>query len=166
MKNYRKTFHSVYDIKYHLVRLTKYRKPLLSGSNGTRLRDLIREICKTMDIEIIKSHVSKVHVHLLVLVLPYHLVSQVLKRFKGKTSRCLLSESQILAKQCLGLHLWARGFFAASFGNVTDKVIGQYIEQQAIKERARDEDFTIQPKVDFSRRCLKPPPSGGVSLHW
>ena len=143
MKNYRKTSHSVYDIKFHFVWITKYRKPLLSGSIGTRLRDLIREICKTMDIEIIKGHVSKDHVHLFASVPPYHSVSQVMKRIKGKTSRRLLSESRILAKQCWGRHLWARGYFAASSGNVTDEVIAQYIEQQAIEERARDEDFTI-----------------------
>ena len=143
MKNYRKTSHSVYDIKFHFVWITKYRKPLLSGSIGTRLRDLIREICKTMDIEIIKGHVSKDHVHLFASVPPYHSVSQVMKRLKGKTSRRLLSESRILAKQCWGRHLWARGYFAASSGNVTDEVIAQYIEQQAIEERACDEDFTI-----------------------
>ena len=143
MKNYRKTSHSVYDIKFHFVWITKYRKPMLAGSIGTRLRDLIREICKTMDIEIIKGYVSKDHVHLFVSVPPYHSVSQVMKRIKGKTSRRLLSESRILAKQCWGRHLWARGYFAASSGNVTDEVIAQYIEQQAIEERARDEDFTI-----------------------
>ena len=143
MKNYRKTSHSVYDIKYHLVWITKYRKPMLVGGIGTRLRDLIREICKTMDVEIIKGHVSKNHVHLFVSVPPYHSVSQLLKRLKGKTSRRLLSESRILAKQCWGRHLWARGYFAASSGNVTDEVIAQYIEQQSIDERARDEDFTI-----------------------
>ena len=143
MKNYRKTSHSVYDIKFHFVWITKYRKPMLAGSIGTRLRDLIREICKTMDIEIIKGYVSKDHVHLFVSVPPYHSVSQVMKRIKGKTSRRLLSESRILAKQCWGRHLWARGYFAASSGNVTDDVIAQYIEQQAVEERARDEDFTI-----------------------
>ena len=118
---------------------------MLVGGIGTRLRDLIREICKTMDIEIIKGHVSKDHVHLFVSVPPYHSVSDVMKRLKGKTSRRLLSESRILAKQCWGRHLWARGYFAASSGNVTDEVIAQYIEQQAIEERARDDDFTIEP---------------------
>ena len=34
MKNYRKTSHSVYDIKYHLVWITKYRKPMLAGGIG------------------------------------------------------------------------------------------------------------------------------------
>ena len=133
----------MYDIKYHFVWITKYRKPYLSGVVATRLRDLIREICKAMDIEIIKGHVSRDHVHLFASVPPYHSVSQVMKRVKGKTSRRLLSESRILAKQCWGRHLWARGYFAASSGNVTDEVIAQYIEQQTVKEQARDDDFTI-----------------------
>ena len=143
MKNYRKTSNSVYDIKFHLVWITKYRKPMLDGSIRVRLRDLIREICKTMDIEIIKGHVSKDHVHLFVSAPPYHSTSKVMQRIKGKTSRRLLSESRILAKQCWGRHLWARGYFAASSGNVTDDVVAEYIERQAIKERARDDDFSI-----------------------
>ena len=143
MKNYRKTSHSVYDIKYHLVWITKYRKPILSGVIATRLRELIREICNAMDIEIIKGHISKDHVHLFVSVPPYHSVSTVLKRVKGKTSRRLLSESKMLAKQCWGRHLWARGYFAASSGNVTDEVIAQYIEMQTHPERVTDDDFTV-----------------------
>ena len=143
MKNYRKTSHSIYDLKYHFVWITKYRKPVLVGDVATRVRDLIREICKTMDIEIIKGHVSKDHVHLLLSVPPYHSSSVVMKRIKGKTSRKLLSESRILAKQFWGRHLWARGYFVASSGNVTDEVIAQYIESQGEIERARDDDFTI-----------------------
>ena len=114
------------------------------AENEALIRVLMAGICQT-DIEIIKGHVSKDHVHLLVSVPPYHSVSQVLKGLKGKTSRRLLSGSRILAKQCWGRHRWARGYLAASSGNVTDEVIAQYIEQQAIEERARDEDFTIEP---------------------
>ena len=143
MQNYRKTSHSVYDLKYHFVWITKYRKPVLFGNVGTRLRDLIREICKSMDIEIIKGHVSKDHVHLFVSIPPYHSVSQVMGRIKGRTSRKLLSENRQLAKKFWGRHLWARGYFVASSGNVTDEVISQYIELQDVAERARDDDFTV-----------------------
>ena len=143
MKNYRKTSHSIYDIKYHFVWITKYRKPVLTGEIAIRVREIIREICKAMDIEIIKGHVSKEHVHLFVSVPPFISASDVMKRIKGKTSRKLLSESRILAKQFWGRHLWARGYFCATSGNVTDEVIAQYIEQQNLQERARDDDFTI-----------------------
>ena len=143
MKHYRKTSHSVYDIKYHFVWITKYRKPVLFGNVATRLRDLIREICKSQDIEIIKGHVSKDHVHLFVSAPPYHSVSKIMQMIKGKTSRKLLSENRNLSKKFWGRHLWARGYFVASSGNVTDEVISEYIELQDIAERARDDDFTI-----------------------
>ena len=145
MKNYRKTSHSVYDVKIHMVWITKYRKPVLFGNVATRLRDLIREICKSMDVEIIRGHVSKDHVHLFMSVPPHISVSTLAQRIKGKTSRKLLSEYRELAKKFWGRHFWARGYFAASSGNVTDEVIMQYIEMQDLAERARDDDFTIGP---------------------
>ena len=142
MENYRKTSHSVYDLKYHLVWITKYRKPVLDGQIAERVRELIREICKTNDIEIIKGHVSKDHVHLLVSVPPYLSVSKIMQSIKGKTSRKLLMEFKTLSKQFWGRHLWARGYFAASSGNVTDEVIIQYIESQSM-EKEDDDNFRI-----------------------
>ena len=145
MKNYRKTSHSVYDLKVHLVWITKYRKPVLFGNVATRLRDLVREICKSLDVEILKGHVSKDHVHLFVSIPPYLSVSDLVKRVKGKTSWKLMSENRKLSRQFWGRHLWARGYFAASSGNVTDEVIMEYIAIQDVAERAGDDDFTISP---------------------
>ncbi len=59
MEHYRKTSHAVYDLKFHMVWITKYRKPVLHGEVAVRLRDLLRETCKAMDVDIIKGHVSK-----------------------------------------------------------------------------------------------------------
>ncbi len=97
MRRYRKTSHSVYDIKFHFVWITKYRKPILFEDVAIRVRDLIREICNSMDMENIKVHVSKDHVHLFVSVPPYHSVSDVMQKIKGKTSRKLLSENRMPA---------------------------------------------------------------------
>ena len=102
MEHYRKTSHAVYDIKYHVVWITKYRKPVLQGEIALRVRELIREICKTMDVEIIKGHVSKDHLHLLVSVPPHLSVSKLVQRLKGKTSRKLLGEYRLLARQFWG----------------------------------------------------------------
>lgn len=65
----------MYDLKYHLVWITKYRKKVLYGQVAERLRDLLREICKTKDVEIIKGSISKDHVHLFVSVPPYLSIS-------------------------------------------------------------------------------------------
>ena len=41
------------------------------------------------------------------------------------------------------MHLWARGYFACTTGNVTDEVIKEYIENQEI-ERDKDADFRVE----------------------
>ncbi len=70
-------------------------------------------------------------------------VSKLVGQIKEKTSRKLISESRWLSKQFWGRHLWTRGYFAASSGNVTDEVIMQYIETQNLKERAHHDAFTM-----------------------
>ena len=59
MEHYRRTSHTRFDIKLHFVWITKYRKPLLSGEVGLRVRALTREICAEFEVEILKGHVSK-----------------------------------------------------------------------------------------------------------
>lgn len=130
MENYRTGSHSRYDIKYHFVWITKYRKPVLTGAVGARLRDLVREICRTQDIEILQGAVSSDHVHVLLSCPPNISPSKVMQYIKGKTSRKLMMEFKHIQKQFWGRHLWARGYFVASSGNVTDEVIMEYIRLQ------------------------------------
>jgi len=145
MENYRKSSHTVYDIKYHIVWITKYRKPVLRADIAVRLRNLIREICKSNDVEIIKGHVSKDHVHIFVSVPPHISVSQLVKLLKGKTSRKLMMEYKGISRTFWGRHMWARGYFVASSGNVTDEVIIKYIEQQG--QEPPDGDFKIDDEL-------------------
>jgi len=72
-------------------------------------------------------------------------VSDLLKSIKGKSSRKMLMEFKALSRQFWGRHLWARGYFAASSGNVTDEVIMQYIEQQG--KEPIDGAFKIDDEV-------------------
>ena len=139
MENYRRSSHSVYDIKYHIVWITKYRKQVLHGVIAERARELIREICRAHDVEIIKGHVSKDHVHLFVSVPPDISVSKLVQRIKGKSAYKLLQEFKGLNRQFWGRHMWARGYFVASSGNITDEMIMQYIENQG--KETTDEDF-------------------------
>ena len=143
MQNYRKGSHTVYDLKYHIVWITKYRKPVMRGDIAERVRDLIREISRSLDVEIIKGHVARDHVHLFVSIPPQVSVSNYVKAVKGKSSRKLLSEYKRLSKAFWGRHIWARGYFAASTGNVTDEVVAEYIRLQQEMESTDDDDFTI-----------------------
>jgi len=145
MKPYRKGSHCVYDIKYNIVWITKYRKPVLGKEIGNRVRDLIRMICTSLDVEIVKGHISRDHVHLMVSVPPYVAVSRLVQRMKGLTSRKLLQENRGLNKAFWGRHLWGRGYFVASTGNVTEEIISRYIEEQSDMERDQDADFKVEP---------------------
>jgi putative transposase len=141
MTEYRKGFHTVYDLKYHIVWITKYRKAVLRGEIGVRLRELIRQTCEAQEVYIEKGHIALDHVHLLLSVPPNIAVSDLVQRLKGRSSRKMLDEFGELRRQFWGQHLWARGYFVASSGNVTDEVIAQYIEMQNEKTQNDNEDF-------------------------
>ena len=142
--SYRKTSHSVYDLKCHIVWITKYRKPVLRGEIGLRLRELLRQTCETLDVYIIKGHISPDHVHLLVSKPPSLSESELVQRLKGRSSRRMLEEFGELSRQFWGRHLWARGYFVASSGNVTDEVIAEYIASQGQKPPSDDVDFRVE----------------------
>jgi putative transposase len=139
---YRKGSHTVYQCNYHFVFIPKYRKPVLRGEVGKRLRELIREICRQNDIIIVKGHIRPDHVHLLLSVPPTMAPSRVMQAIKGKTSHRLMRDFRTIKKTFWGRHLWARGYFVASSGNVTDEVIAKYIEEQDVQPPS-DADFKV-----------------------
>ena len=141
MAEYRKSSHTVYLLHYHFVFVTKYRKSALRGDVAKRLRDLIREICRSNNVEILTGHVRPNHVHLQLSVPPHLSPSRVMQAIKGKTSHHLLRDYRLLKKEFWGRHLWARGYFVATTGNVTDEVVAKYIELQDVE--SRDDDFKI-----------------------
>ncbi len=145
MESYRQNSHSRYAINYHFVWVTKYRKSVLYGDVGKRVRELVIEICKANDIEILSGHVSSDHVHVLLSCPPNLSPSKIMQNIKGKTSRKLMMEFLHIQKSFWGRHLWARGYFVATSGNVTDEVIKEYIRLQERTEPGDGgENFTIE----------------------
>src|SRR5713226_6098890 len=108
MRELRRAAHAVYSLHYHFVFTTKYRKPVLRGDVAVEVRDLIREICRQQDIEILQGHVRPEHVHLLLSVPPHLAPSRVMQAIKGKTSHHLLAGHRKLRVEFRGRHLWAR----------------------------------------------------------
>ena len=143
MQLYRHGSHTVYDLKIHLVWCTKYRKPFLTGRLALRVRDLVREICLTNSVQILKGHVGRDHVHVFLAVPPQLSVSRLAQYLKGKTSRKLLQESSVIKKMFWGQHVWARGYFAVSSGTITDEVIMEYIAHQDDDREKRGDEFTV-----------------------
>jgi len=116
----------------------KYRKKILTGELAQRVRVLIREICKSNEVEIIKGHISSDHVHLFVSVPPHISVSKLIQYIKGKSSRKIMSEFKTISKMYWGRHFWARGYFVVSSGTITDEMIMEYIEKQDMEDKEGD----------------------------
>ena len=140
MKDYRRGSHSIFQLHVHLVWCTKYRKDVLRKDVGKRLRDLSRQICSDMGVEILSGVVAGDHVHLLVSIVPQVSVSKLIQKLKGKSSFKLQREFASLRKQYWGQRMWARGYFACSTGNVTDEMIQEYIHNHSEK----DDDFHVE----------------------
>lgn len=86
---YRYGSHTVFQIEYHFVWVTKYRYKVLTGEIG-------------------KGVVSMDHVHILVSCPPTMAPSQLMRRIKGRTSSKLFEEFPHLKKRYWGKHFWAR----------------------------------------------------------
>ena len=145
----RKGSHVQYEIEYHLVWTTKYRYRVLEGRIAERCREIIRQSCNSMEINIMKGSIGKDHIHMLISAPPNISVSKILQQLKGKTSRVLLSEYKELKKRYWGQHLWASGYFCRSVGDVSKEIIKEYIENQADEY---DENFRIVRWV-YSQKC-------------
>ncbi len=141
MGYYRKGSHTTYDLKYHVIWCTKYRYAILRGDVGERARDLIREICSANYVQIVSGSMSPDHVHLLISVPPSISLSKVMQYVKGKSSRKLQQEFPVLCKRYWGQHMWGRGYFAVTVGQLNEDQVKEYIESQ--EEHHKPDNFTI-----------------------
>lgn len=141
MEDYKCGIHTVWDSKYYLVWTTKYRYEVLAGDVGQRCRELLREIARNQEILIDAGSINRDHVHMLIGIPPQISVSRAVQYLKGKSPHKLLSEYASLRKRYWGQHLWARGYWAATRGNVTDEVWKRYIEEQ--QPPTPDDDFNV-----------------------
>lgn len=140
----RKGSHTVSRLTCHVVWVTKYRFKVLRGDVQKRCRELLIQICEAEGIEILKGVVSSDHVHMHIEYAPKHNISTVLKNFKGRTSRKLQMEFPELKDRYWGQHFWASGYGAWSTGNITDKMVNEYLEHHRKKDDDGDSNFILE----------------------
>jgi len=128
--------HSVSRLTVHLVWSTKYRYDVLNGDIKIRCRTLLLQICDSEDVKILKGVVSKNHIHMHVEYRPSLSISNLVKKLKGRSSRKLQQEFPELKNRYWGRHFWGIGYGCWSTGNVTDKMVNEYLEHH----RKSDDD--------------------------
>jgi len=141
MSDYRHGSHTTFAIHLHIVWITKYRHKALRGEVAERVRAIVREECRRLGVDILQGHIAPDHVHIMVSIPPQVTISRLIQHLKGKSSYRLLAEFPHLRKRFWGRHVWARGYFCRSSGQVTDDVIKAYIAQQ---DQASDDVFRIE----------------------
>jgi len=130
----KRTHHAVYDLKYHLVWIPKYRKSLLLGSIEKRLKELLCEIAEEHDFEILEMELMPDHVHLFVSAAPKWAPGKIVGTFKEITSKIIFEEFPQVKKKLWGGHLWSAGYYAGSVGDrITAETIKRYIRHQRQK---------------------------------
>jgi putative transposase len=143
MKEYRRGSHTVHDIKYHFVWITKYSYKILIGDLALRVRDIIREVSVACDVKILKGVVSKDHVHILVSAPPGISPCKLMQLMKGKSSFKIQQEFPQIRKRYWGQHVWARGYFCATAGSITDEMIKEYIDHHNCRQED-DGSFQVE----------------------
>ena len=125
---YRRNASAVFSLKYHLVWCPKYRRSVLGGDVGVRLRELLAEKAAELGATVHALEVMPDHVHLFVesdpTLAPAHLAAQ----FKGFTSRVLRHEFASLRSRLPTL--WSRSYYVGSVGTVSEATVRRYIEAQ------------------------------------
>jgi putative transposase len=125
---YAKNAGAVFSLKYHVVWCPKYRRPVLTAPVDARLKELLAEIASEYSIKLHAVEVMADHVHLFVEADPTWGVTEIVNRFKGRTSRLLRQEFKMLRTRLPTL--WSRSYFAATVGAVSESTIRRYIEAQ------------------------------------
>ena len=133
----RRTYHSnnniVYSCKYHVVWCPKYRRKVLVNGVDTRLKELIKETCHEIHVDLLEMEIMPDHVHLLLEVDPQYGIHKTVKAIKGKTSRVLRQEYRRLTTKIPTL--WTNSYFVSTVGGAPLEIVKQYIESQKTSQR-------------------------------
>ena len=120
--------HAVYDLKYHLVWIPKYRKSILKGEVASYVKAVFHQIAEQYEMKIDVVEVVEDHVHMLIYAPPRYAPSQIVQRMKSISAKEIFRKFPQLKKQLWAGELWSDGYFVRSVGDeVTTDLIRKYI---------------------------------------
>ena len=136
MTYYRQWSHTCYDCRYHIVRITKYRKKRINSELKEVLSEKLHEICEELFVKMIRVGMEDDHVHLYVSIpLTTWYIPDVIQKLKWRTSKELweMGEYKNHFKEFYRKEwVWKRAvwYFICTVWEVNDKLIKEYVESQ------------------------------------
>ena len=131
--------HTKWNCTYHIVFIPKYRRKVMYGQVRKDVREVIRQLCKMRDVQLISGAVCADHVHLYVGIPPKQSVSEFMGYLKGKSSLMIFDKNPQFKQKGKDRHFWARGYYAETVGNVNEETIKNYIKEQTESDRFSEE---------------------------
>ena len=129
--------HTKWKCQYHIVFIPKYRRKVMYGRVKKDIREILRRLCEYKRVEIIEGTVCADHVHLCVSIPPKIKVSEFVGYLKGKSALMIFDRHPDMGSK-FNRHFWARGYYVATVGNVTEAAIKKYIAEQESEDREED----------------------------
>jgi putative transposase len=121
---------SVFEIGYHFVWCTKYRKPVLTEEVQKDLKLILKEISDQNSFSIEQMEIMEDRVHLFVTATPNDLIANIIKNFKGVSARLLFKKHSTIKKELYGGHLWNPSYYVGTVGSISEETVRKYIENQ------------------------------------
>lgn len=124
----RRTRHAAYEICYHFVWVSKYRRSVLVGDIPQRLAVLLHEKAQEMGGEIIDLAIQPDHGHLFGMFPPTIAPHQIMHGLKGYTAFTLRNAFPHLKSRVP--NMWTRSYYVGTAGNVSAQTTQRYIDAQ------------------------------------
>jgi len=135
---YNRNRHAVYKLQYHLVVVTKYRHPVITGKLNDRLLEISRSVIEEYwKSKIIEMNTDKDHIHILFETSPQTQLSRLINNYKTVTSRLIRKEfAEELKPYYYRPYFWSDAYFISSVSDLSEDVIREYIQEQGKKSAA------------------------------
>jgi putative transposase len=133
------TPNAVYEINYHLVWSTKYRKPVLVPPVDAALKDLLTQTAADRGYDVLGLEVMPDHVHIFLSAPPAVSPALIAKVLKGASAKRLFTMFPHLRRRLWGGHLWTPSCYIGTVGHVSAETIKRYIEEQKTDADADDQ---------------------------
>lgn len=123
--------HSKYRLEYHLILVTKYRKPCITPEMLQYLRRECQRLLELNGIELLEMNGEADHIHLLFSAPPQVCLANVINSLKSATSRLVRKTyAEHLAQFYWKPYFWSRSYLILSSGGAPIEVIRKYIQEQ------------------------------------
>ncbi len=132
---------TVWECKYHVIWIPKYRRKALYLELRRHLGEVMRDLAQQRESRVEEGHLRPDHVHMLISIPPKYAVSQVVGYIKGKSAIHIARNYVGRRSNFTGQHFWARGYWVSTVGK-DEKAVREYIRNQE-KEDRRLEQLNI-----------------------